>query len=246
MKLKVWINIFLVLIFIAPVYSQNHISPRIKKKEISISNNSSQNHFMAYPNLKKTKEKDTIDLKHINKINEFKEQINNLEHLTNKLLKRTEENTIAKNKRHRKDLMFTMPLKNFYVTSPYGKRKIDLHNASTFHQGIDLRASYEPFFSMLEGKVKTIGHNQHSGYYVIINSNDIDIKYLHLSKIYVEKYQKINSGDILGITGNSGISNGPHLHLQIEVKGKPIDPQFFIKQMFNLINLENEPITKRL
>jgi murein DD-endopeptidase MepM/ murein hydrolase activator NlpD len=84
------------------------------------------------------------------------------------------------------------------------------------HNGLDFRAKVgTPVFASIEGIVK-IGDEKKSGYgkFVKIRNSEkkIEIVVAHLSKISVKNNSKIETGDQLGLTGNSGGSTGPHLH----------------------------------
>ena len=102
------------------------------------------------------------------------------------------------------------------------------------HNGVDLKAHYENVLSMLPGRVKNIGMNKRSGKYIIIQTAGYTISYCHLSSILVRDGQYVNAGEVIAVSGNTGMSTGPHLHLTTKKDGKVIDPAIllnFVKGM---------------
>lgn len=93
----------------------------------------------------------------------------------------------------------------------------------SLHQGIDLRADFEPVYAVMDGMVEKAGYDDKSGFYIrLIHSPFVTISYAHLSVIKVKEGEIINAGDIIGISGNSGTSTGPHLHFRILYTNKSI------------------------
>ena len=105
----------------------------------------------------------------------------------------------------------SMPLQRFYLTSKFGYRKDPLGQGTRFHDGVDLRCSYEPVYAMLPGVVAKVQHGS-TGYgnYVVLNHGNIECLYGHLSDIGVEVGEAVQAGDVVAISGNTGRSTGPH------------------------------------
>jgi murein DD-endopeptidase len=100
------------------------------------------------------------------------------------------------------------------VTSPYGWRKHPVTGVRSFHNGVDLRANFEPVYAMLPGEVVSTGYESKGGNYITLRHGSIHVSYCHLSFIGVKKGSSVFPGQAIGITGNSGTSTtGPHLHL---------------------------------
>lgn len=116
------------------------------------------------------------------------------------------------------------PLNRFIPTSAFGLRIHPITKIWQFHSGTDLRAHYEPVMSVMAGMVSDSGENSILGKYVKINHRGIESIYAHLSKVFVIPSEQVHSGQVLGISGNSGRSTAPHLHLSIKLAGKFIDP----------------------
>lgn len=116
------------------------------------------------------------------------------------------------------------PLSHIHVTSPYSWRTDPFTKKKTFHTGIDLRANYEPAYAMLPGKVIRTGRNRRAGLYLTLRHSSITITYCHLSKILAPVGTTVRKGTPIAITGNTGRSTAPHLHLSVKVKGKWVNP----------------------
>ena len=97
------------------------------------------------------------------------------------------------------------------------------------HSGMDFRASSDNVYAMMPGKVVKVGYDKVSGKYVTIQHGNITVSYCHLSETLVKKNTFVESGSIVGITGNTGRSNGEHLHLTCKYKGTIINPQIILK-----------------
>ena len=116
------------------------------------------------------------------------------------------------------------PLRKIHVTSPYGWRTDPFTKKKAFHNGIDLRANYEPAYAMFPGKVIRTGRNRRAGLYLTLRHGSITMTYCHLSRILVPVGTTVRPGSIVAITGNTGRSTAPHLHLSVKVKGKWVNP----------------------
>ena len=129
---------------------------------------------------------------------------------------------------------FARPVEGI-IKSDFGPRKAPVPNGSTNHKGIDFRAPIgTPVKSVASGTVIKAGSA--SGYgiavYVdhgIINGKHVISEYGHLSKCNVKVGDKINAGQVVAKSGNSGHSSSPHLHLTIKENGKAVDPKKYIK-----------------
>lgn len=122
----------------------------------------------------------------------------------------------------------TYPLKSIKVTSPYGYRRDPITGKQSWHNGLDLRAKNEPAYSMMEGIVEKIGYDSRSGNYVTLKHGNYHVSYCHLSSVIVGKGERVFSGTIVGVTGNTGRSTGCHLHLTCKKDGKSINPMNLI------------------
>lgn len=115
-----------------------------------------------------------------------------------------------------------IPVSSRLVTSGYGWRT---YPRKSFHKGLDFRAAYVPVRASRGGTVTYAGSLGGYGYVVIIkHSGGYRSLYAHLSKIYVRSKMRVAQGTVIGRSGNSGYSFGPHLHFEISYKGRTINP----------------------
>ena len=123
------------------------------------------------------------------------------------------------------------PIEKYYITSSYGYRKDPYTKRRAFHKGIDLGAAWgSDIVSTASGKVSFVGNYGSYGKSVFINhGNGIQTRYAHLSKIFVEKGEIVDLGNIIGKIGNTGRSTGKHLHYEIKVNDKARNPYPFLK-----------------
>lgn len=121
-------------------------------------------------------------------------------------------------------LSVSFPLQSIKINSFYGTRRDPFSGRCKQHKGLDLKARYEEVLSMFDGSVKNIGHDKGSGKYIVMQYGDWTISFCHLSEIWVSPRQQVFAGDPIGISGNTGRSTGPHLHITSRLCGKLEDP----------------------
>ena len=144
--------------------------------------------------------------------------------------KKTEKNIkIAKNNNSNNSIFTVKPISGV-ITSRYGHRSSPGGIGSTNHKGMDISAkSGTTIKAAATGMVKFAGYKGSLGNLVIIESEKgIETYYGHCSKIYVKKGQKVTAGDKIAAVGQTGAATGPHLHLEIHVNGKVINPQKYL------------------
>jgi murein DD-endopeptidase MepM/ murein hydrolase activator NlpD len=98
------------------------------------------------------------------------------------------------------------------------------------HEGIDLAAPYgAPVVAPAAGTVTRIARE--TGYGLVLeidHGNGITTKYAHLSSVAVHVGQHVTRADPIAAVGNSGLATGPHLHYEIHVNGRAVDPLTFV------------------
>jgi Membrane proteins related to metalloendopeptidases len=134
----------------------------------------------------------------------------------------------------------SMPLRNkITVTSPYGTRMHPIFGTPKMHSGIDLKANYEDVHAVLDGIITEAGWDSKGGgnYVKIKHFNRFETSYLHLSEIYYKVGEKVRAGFIIGKSGNTGNSTGPHLHFAVKEFGQSINPYHFLNDLNKANNL---------
>ncbi|WP_169091000.1 glucosaminidase domain-containing protein [Paenibacillus sp. PL91] len=138
------------------------------------------------------------------------------------------------------------------MTDDFGERVHPVTGVQSFHSGIDLGIRVgTPVSSSTDGIVKTVYYplttdseiKRSTGIFVAVQTNDADLegivtKYLHLSDAYVIPGQEVKKGQIIGLSGKTGRSTGPHLHYEMIPEGtEAIDPTPFITLMSQIVDV---------
>nr|WP_243452787.1 M23 family metallopeptidase [Polymorphobacter multimanifer] len=94
------------------------------------------------------------------------------------------------------------------------------------HQGVDFGARHgAPIFAAAAGKVAFVGpHGGHGNYIRLQHSGGLATAYAHMSRFAVKSGQQVSQGQVIGHVGSTGVSTGPHLHYEVWLKGKPVNP----------------------
>lgn len=102
------------------------------------------------------------------------------------------------------------------ITSGYGKRDQPTAGASTNHKALDIGISYQNVYAPADGYIVTASWQSGYGNFIMIkHSNNLYTCYGHLSSYKVKAGQTVKRGDVIAISGNTGISSGPHLHWEV-------------------------------
>lgn len=120
------------------------------------------------------------------------------------------------------------------LTASFGMRIHPFYKSLSQHNGVDFTLPEgSRVFATADGTVKdATNRSSSSGLTVTIDhGNGYETRYSHLSEAFVRKGQKVNRGDIIALTGNTGLSLAPHLHYEVHYEEEPIDPlnYFFLE-----------------
>jgi murein DD-endopeptidase MepM/ murein hydrolase activator NlpD len=129
------------------------------------------------------------------------------------------------------------------INSSYGPRMDPITHTAAFHSGIDILGNTgDEVRATAEGKVISAGENGGYGNYILIDhGNAYSTGYGHLLKYRVKEGDHVNRGQVIGLIGDTGRSTGPHLHYEISVNSKTIDPSKFLK----VADISRTFVTKR-
>lgn len=143
---------------------------------------------------------------------------------------------------------------NLIMTDGFGKSPTSYRNHE--HNGIDLKARYQDVFATEDnGRVVATGNQKSGGNFVTVEYDRADgakyrVSYCHLDKIAVKEGDIVNAGTRLGVSGNTGNSTGPHLHLTVKYQGtgegemKTIDPLKYLAEISVRGNLSGTVLQK--
>lgn len=113
------------------------------------------------------------------------------------------------------------------ITSPYGPRNTGIPGASTNHKGVDIGGVYYStnVLATKAGIVITSAYSSSYGNYVVVSHGKGNTTlYAHMSSRSVSEGDVVDQGDVLGVTGSTGVSSGPHLHYEITENGSRVNP----------------------
>ena len=111
------------------------------------------------------------------------------------------------------------------ITATFHDRQYQL-TMGRIHEGLDLAVSIgTPVAATMSGKVTQAGNYGSWGNMVMVQNGPWEIIVAHLSEVNVKLGQEVTAGTVLGKSGNTGFSTGPHVHYEVRYNGMPIDPQ---------------------
>ena len=182
-------------------------------------------------------------LENINKVNILKEKI--LNEIENDIIFLSEQKVVTELPAFSTDAAVNEYIASKQQTSRGGARREESIKSSVIknykyisqyfegnypnHSGVDYAADYgTSIHAWQDGEVIYSGWNGNYGLFVAIQHSDNSISsYAHLSSIKVEKGEKVKSNQIIGLVGSTGKSTGPHLHFEILINGKFVNPLKF-------------------
>ena len=112
------------------------------------------------------------------------------------------------------------------ITSPYGWRSNPFGGAPDFHPGLDIAAPMGTTVTAAASGTVILAqwYGGYGNFIMIDHGNGVASGYGHLSAIYVSNGQQVQKGQAIGAVGSTGHSTGPHLHFEVRVNGKTVDP----------------------
>lgn len=113
------------------------------------------------------------------------------------------------------------------ISSPFGPRIHPIYGVPSFHTGIDIAVPEGTAVQAAAAGIVTFAAwEEGAGLLVIIeHGNGYETYYAHLSKLLVWPGRPVSAGEVIALSGNTGLSSGPHLHFEVRYRGVPIDPR---------------------
>jgi murein DD-endopeptidase MepM/ murein hydrolase activator NlpD len=129
-----------------------------------------------------------------------------------------------------KQLPLSTPIENAQTTGPFGRRVDPFNGRWAIHPGVDLAGPVgSKIYSTSAGIVVSAGHRAAYGNMVDIDHGfGIVTRYGHLSRILVKEGEMVRKGQQVGIQGSTGRSTGPHLHYEVRINDRPVNPVKFL------------------
>ena len=159
-----------------------------------------------------------------------------------------------RNKKRLAHMPVIRPVKGI-ILSGFGMRYHPIYHFKRMHDGVDFRASVgTPVYATGDGTIKYAGRMGTYGNLIEINHGfGFQTRYAHLSAFAkgIHPGVKVKRGQIIGYTGATGVVTGPHLHYEIRIHGKPVNPIYYFfgdltPQQYNEFKKISEENTKAL
>ncbi|MFZ4457140.1 MAG: M23 family metallopeptidase [Bacteroidales bacterium] len=115
------------------------------------------------------------------------------------------------------------------LSSGFGVRVDPIYGRAKMHSGMDFTARVgTPIYATGNGTVQQAGWDQGYGNCVLINHGfGYQTKYAHMSRIKSRAGQKVKRGEVIGYVGSTGKSTAPHLHYEVHINGRPVNPALY-------------------
>ena len=129
----------------------------------------------------------------------------------------------------KKTYNFFKPIENGIISSSFGARESEYQNVKGYHTGTDIAAEKgTKIKSSFNGIVSLVSSEGDYGKHVKVRCNNVTTLYAHCSKILVKEGDFVSEGQEIAEVGSTGNSTGPHLHFEIRVDDRFVDPEKLI------------------
>ncbi|MEW4449499.1 M23 family metallopeptidase [Qipengyuania sp. JC766] len=124
-----------------------------------------------------------------------------------------------------------MPIATATLTSGYGMRDHPVLRRRANHKGVDLAAATgTPIYATADGTVSRANYSGSYGNVVYIeHAGEMQTRYAHMSRIATADGAQVKKGDLIGYVGSTGRSTGPHLHYEVRISGRAVNPVPYMK-----------------
>jgi murein DD-endopeptidase MepM/ murein hydrolase activator NlpD len=118
-----------------------------------------------------------------------------------------------------------------YISSGFGYRSDPFTGGAAFHAGLDFKGPVgAPIYAAAAGRVSFAGVRQGYGNCIEIDhGNGLMTRYAHMSRFVAALGQAVHAGDTIGAIGSTGRSTGPHLHFEVRIDDRPVNPRPFLE-----------------
>ncbi len=133
------------------------------------------------------------------------------------------------------------PVKNYTYTSGYGIRFDPFTGSTAMHAGVDMSGPVgEPIYAAADGVVAVAGWQGAYGKMVeLTHGQGIDTRYAHMSSVAVRPGATVKKGDLIGRMGSTGRSTGSHLHYEVRIDGRSVNPMPFLEAGAELASIQD-------
>lgn len=130
-----------------------------------------------------------------------------------------------------KSIPQVMPASLKMISSGFGYRRDPFTGAGAMHAGLDFRGPVgAPIYAAAKGKVSFAGRRSGYGNCIeISHGNGLKTRYAHMSAFRAKVGQEVAAGDVIGAIGSTGRSTGPHLHFEVRINDRAVNPRPFLE-----------------
>lgn len=124
-----------------------------------------------------------------------------------------------------------MPADMRNISSGFGYRRDPFNGGAAMHRGLDFRGAMgAPIHAAADGRVSFVGQQQGYGNVVeVTHGNGMMTRYAHMSRFASRVGQQVTAGTVIGHIGSTGRSTGPHLHFEVHINGRAVNPRPFLE-----------------
>ena len=140
-----------------------------------------------------------------------------------------------------------MPADIRMITSGFGYRSDPIHGGAAMHAGLDFRGPIgAPIHAAAQGKVTFVGTKAGYGKVVeVSHGNGMMTRYAHMSGWKAKVGQAVDAGAVIGLIGNTGRSTGPHLHFEVHIHGRAVNPRPFLESAPHVLEEARAELSQR-
>ena len=124
-----------------------------------------------------------------------------------------------------------------FISSGFGYRADPFTGGAAFHAGLDFKGPIgAPIYAAAAGTIRFVGVQQGYGNTVEIDhGNGLMTRYAHMSGFRATPGQRVEAGQVIGLIGNTGRSTGPHLHFEVRINDRAVNPRPFLEAASNVL-----------
>ncbi|RPF72734.1 M23 family metallopeptidase [Aurantiacibacter spongiae] len=124
-----------------------------------------------------------------------------------------------------------MPADMNLISSGFGPRSDPFNGTAAMHSGLDFRGALgSPIHAAADGRVSFVGVRSGYGNVVeITHTSGMITRYAHMSRFNTRVGARVDAGDVIGAIGSTGRSTGPHLHFEVRINGRAVNPRPFLE-----------------
>ena len=129
------------------------------------------------------------------------------------------------------------PARRDLISSGFGYRRDPFNRRAAMHSGLDFRGAIgTPIYSAAKGRVSFVGWKGGYGKTIeITHGNGLMTRYAHMSNFGAKVGDLVEAGNTIGAIGNTGRSTGPHLHFEVRINGRAVNPRTFLETAPNVL-----------